>query len=621
MTGRNSISPARWLARRLAALAALALVFSLAGCGGGGSGGGGPPGSGFTIGGSVSGLAGGRSVTLLNNAGDALTLSSNGAFTFASPVPAGGSYLVTVRSQPAGQVCTVGEGTGSGVNANVINVSVICSSSTYTIGGSVSGLAAGQSLSLLNNGSDSLRVSGNGSFSFPTAVARGASYVVTVGSQPAAQVCTVGNGSGTDVAANVNDVSVSCSTSSYTVGGTVSGLAAGQTLTLLDNGGDALTVSGNGSFSFATPVVQGAAYKVTVGTQPAEQSCVVSNGSGTVAGANVDTVALACRTVYAYAVVPSSVLTDQFRVGSGGALWALSPPSHNQGSAIWGITAHPKAPFAYVSDQTSSLVFVYSIGSDGALNAAGFSAASGSQPTNLLVDPGGHYLYVANQGANSLSQYTLGANGAPTPMSPATVSTGSSPLFLAIDSSGRYLYATNGSSNTVSQYTIGASGALSPMGTPSVATGSLPRGIATHPNAAYAYVANNSSSTVSQYAIGSGGALTPLSPATVGAAGSPSGIAVDPSGRYAYAALTSANAVAQYTIAGNGTLSPMATPTIAAGPNAYEIAVDPSGRYVYVGSTGSGTVYQYSIGAGGQLRAMSPASVATDGGVFGLAVH
>lgn len=52
----------------------------------------------------------------------------------------------------------------------------------------------------------------------------------------------------------------------HTIGGTVSGLA-GSGLTLFDNGGDALQVSvnGTGAFTFASPVMDGSLFNVTVG--------------------------------------------------------------------------------------------------------------------------------------------------------------------------------------------------------------------------------------------------------------------------------------------------------------------------------------------------------------------
>ena len=66
---------------------------------------------------------------------------------------------------------------------------------------------------------------------------------------------------------------------SYSVGGTVSGLSSG-TVVLEDNGGDDLSVAANGPFTFATPVASGAAYGVTVKTNPSGQACTVSSRVG-----------------------------------------------------------------------------------------------------------------------------------------------------------------------------------------------------------------------------------------------------------------------------------------------------------------------------------------------------
>ena len=83
----------------------------------------------------------------------------------------------------------------------------------------------------------------------------------------------------------------------YTVGGTVTGLAGGG-LALQNNGGDDLPIPASGAFAFATGLAQGAAYAITVKTQPSSptQSCIVSNGAGTVATANVTNVSIACTT-------------------------------------------------------------------------------------------------------------------------------------------------------------------------------------------------------------------------------------------------------------------------------------------------------------------------------------
>ena len=84
----------------------------------------------------------------------------------------------------------------------------------------------------------------------------------------------------------------------YTVGGTLTGLPAGDTVTLQDNGSDNLTLSANGTFTFPTALPDGHAYSVTVsgiffgGLTPT--TCTLTNRSGTISGANVTNVAAQC---------------------------------------------------------------------------------------------------------------------------------------------------------------------------------------------------------------------------------------------------------------------------------------------------------------------------------------
>lgn len=84
---------------------------------------------------------------------------------------------------------------------------------TYTIGGSVSGLV-GSGLVLRQNGGDDLAIVADGSFTFATPIDDGSHYAVTVSAQPGtpAQTCSVANGNGTVAGANVADVTVTCTT-------------------------------------------------------------------------------------------------------------------------------------------------------------------------------------------------------------------------------------------------------------------------------------------------------------------------------------------------------------------------------------------------------------------------
>ena len=132
-----------------------------------------------------------------------------------------------------------------------------------------------------------LSVSANGPFTFATPLACGAGYNVTVKTSPSGQTCTVSNGSGTVASANVTNVAVSCTNirPRRLLLDRRDCFGAVRDRGLQDNGGDDLSVSSNGSFTFATAVMEGAGYNVTVRTNPSGQTCTVTGGSGTVGSA------------------------------------------------------------------------------------------------------------------------------------------------------------------------------------------------------------------------------------------------------------------------------------------------------------------------------------------------
>jgi hypothetical protein len=71
----------------------------------------------------------------------------------------------------------------------------------------VSGLVG--TVVLQNNGGESLSVTANGRFQFPTALRTGSAYAVSVAKQPSGPSCAVSSGSGI-ATANVTDITVSC---------------------------------------------------------------------------------------------------------------------------------------------------------------------------------------------------------------------------------------------------------------------------------------------------------------------------------------------------------------------------------------------------------------------------
>ena len=136
---RNSLHPitrpvstplatAPW--RSVAFLCIMCMVSLLSACGGGGGGGGGSEAAksqvGFTISGTLSGLANGQTIDL-SQGSDTLTLSADGTFKFGTLIPQGDGYEVKLSgAQPAWQSCSISNATGSAVSANVSNVAVSC---------------------------------------------------------------------------------------------------------------------------------------------------------------------------------------------------------------------------------------------------------------------------------------------------------------------------------------------------------------------------------------------------------------------------------------------------------------------------------------------------------------
>lgn len=184
-------------------LFAASLSLLLAGCGGGAA-------SFGTVGGTVTGMNSGQSVTLQNNGGDDLTVTGNTPFTFATSLVELTKFTVTVLTQPAGQTCVVTRGVGvipnDGSTAN--KVTVTCAANT--LGGVVTGLAPGASMTLDSGAGVQASVTQNGVFTFPGLLAAGTAYAVTVVTQPAAQTCTVANPTGAAVAGAQNLVAVDC---------------------------------------------------------------------------------------------------------------------------------------------------------------------------------------------------------------------------------------------------------------------------------------------------------------------------------------------------------------------------------------------------------------------------
>jgi YVTN family beta-propeller protein len=145
----------------------------------------------------------------------------------------------------------------------------------------------------------------------------------------------------------------------------------------------------------------------------------------------------------------------------------------------------PTGKFAYVTNSGSATVSGYAIEpTAGALTPIkGSPFAAGSRPVSVAVDPTAKFVYVTNayagMGSGNVSAYSIGSDGALTPIPGSPFVAGSSPRSVAVDPAGKFAYVTNENSNTVSGYTIDpATGALTSVKGSPFAAGSGPFSVA-----------------------------------------------------------------------------------------------------------------------------------------------
>jgi trimeric autotransporter adhesin len=576
----------------------------------------------YNVGGSVTGLVG-SGLVLQTNGSNNVSVTSPGNYVF-STLASGTNYTVTVMTQPSSpsQTCTVANDTGKVTTADVTNVAITCTTNNYAISGSVSGLT-GAGLVLQTNGANALSIAGSGTYTFAT-LPSGSAYAVTVLTQPGnpSQTCSVGNGSGTVISADVTNVSITCSTNLYTVGGVVTGLN-GTALMLQDNGGDNLTVAANGNFTFGTKIASNMTYAVTVGSAPTNpaQFCRVSNGAGTVTTANVTTVAINCSNTGKFIF-----LTNPFDNNGNGsvAAFTINPLTGALTAAAgspyapveidpYALALDPGGQYLYVANSASALVSTYGIGAGGALTLDVSTATSGAptnQPFALAVDPAGPYLYVgSNDNPNgTLEAYAINAgvlNPVTGVLASSTYPSGNIPYAVAVDPINALLYATNYYDATMVGYALGAGGLLSAVpGSPFAFQAGIginqPYGIAIYPSGGFMYVTDTLANTVTGYSYGANGTLAQGVSYAVGLA--PKGVAIDPTGSFLYVSNSGDGTVSAFTVNLDGTLTDITgapfTSTTTNIPSTFTptaVQIDPSGQYAYVANGDDGTVSIFKI--------------------------
>jgi 6-phosphogluconolactonase len=100
---------------------------------------------------------------------------------------------------------------------------------------------------------------------------------------------------------------------------------------------------------------------------------------------------------------------------------------------------------------------------------AGSPFPAGTGPISIIVDPVADFVYALDRSSFQVSQYGFSpATGALSPLSPSSASTGASPLSGAITREGNWFFVANNGASSLSAYSVSSTGKLNAATTSSV---------------------------------------------------------------------------------------------------------------------------------------------------------
>jgi len=149
-------------------------------------------------------------------------------------------------------------------------------------------------LILLNDGERLPVTAGQTSVVFTKLVKTDDRYDITIAQQPKGAVCSITNGSGKATSYSVSTAIVSCTTNTYPLSGTITGLTAGGLRLVMGPNGTS-PLAGVNSYEF-TSVADGAAYGISILTQPTGLTCRFQGSKSADASDTVGTMGSAATT-------------------------------------------------------------------------------------------------------------------------------------------------------------------------------------------------------------------------------------------------------------------------------------------------------------------------------------
>lgn len=311
---------------------------------------------------------------------------------------------------------------------------------------------------------------------------------------------------------------------------------------------------------------------------------------------------------FAYVLNTGDDTISQLSLSSSGQLTPLAVKTVATGAYPRSMVMDKVRNTLYVANMADDSISQFAMKADGELKPIAPPVAGGTSPYNLTLSPDGRFVYAMNI-MGSFGQYAVGASGELSLA--ATMAHDDMPVSMIFAPSGHYAYVVNMASTDVSQFSVGADGSLSPLTPATVPSRGCPSGpIAANKNADGSetiLVLSCATSEIEVYNVGRDGTLTSQQVVNTGLL--PAGMQI--SGANVYVANAGESSVSMFSIQANGNLVALAQPKIAVGMMPETLAVDSDGKYVYVLDLGLDKIVPFSIAVDGQLVPTTDAPINT----------
>lgn len=261
----------------------------------------------------------------------------------------------------------------------------------------------------------------------------------------------------------------------------------------------------------------------------------------------------------------------------------------------------------YVVNAGSDDISAFEVGRSGLELIGSPVGSGGTTPISLTVH--GDLLYALNAGGSgNIAGFRLGVDGAPTPIAGSSrplSSSAAGPAQIQFSPDGRLLVVTEKATNTISTYTVGADGLASGPNAQASA-GQTPFGFNFNQRGdlivSEAFGGAAGASTASSYRLDRDGDLDLISGPVATTQTAACWIAISQNGRFAYTTNTGSGTVSSLLIGAGGTLAledPAAGVT-GSGSGPLDAAFTPGGRFLYVRNN-AGTVSAFHAKGNGEL--------------------